>query len=410
MTSVLVSCTSAPPATVFQPPPPEPEVVEISIVVSPKSKEAVPEGTRLVISDLEGDCANEVRDALMRRLIDNERYEVLTRENLNQILGEAELKWSGGFDTTTGARLNELLAASMFIVGRVAYCGDSAKDTRDNEEEASELTILAILQILDLTTGKVLVSSASEGKYVPRPAPALFSVDKAHGSELEEGGGDSPEVAASTTAHTTQPPPQTTAPAATQPPTAPPAGGGQNILKRLVTGLSDGRKNASMPSKVGSTRDGLLAHVRHGLELEPLTFARLRAAEDLANSFADKFFARPMWEKVEMWNNPSWKYSDSIRFVKLGNCPAAAQLMMEEAAEELPRMNELEVAAYLHNYGVALLCSNKTELAMKKLRSAYRANYNLSTLRMLGLAAKIIEWNLDVEVDRQPEVEMLLKR
>lgn len=111
-----------------------------------------------------------------------------------------------------------------------------------------------------------------------------------------------------------------------------------------------------------------------------------------------------------MWESSYWNYGDSVRYVKLGQCPMALSYLRERAAPEVAQMPDKDVAEYLHNLGVALLCADKPEEAMDKLRSAYRIGYDQSTLRMIGLAAKVMEWSLDVQIDTQPEVGMLVSR
>lgn len=73
-------------------------------------------------------------------------------------------------------------------------------------------------------------------------------------------------------------------------------------------------------------------------------------------------------------------------------------------------MPEPDVAEFLHNYGVALLCANQPGRAIPKLLSAYRVGNDQSTLKMLGLAAKIMDWSLYVDVDMEPEMELLRQR
>lgn len=160
-----LSQTPCPPAVAAAPPPSKP--VRIPVLVVPDRAFLVPKDSRIVIADIEGDCAEEVKDALMRRLIDNRDYSVLTRDNLQQLIGEATETWSGKFNTETAARLGELMGASLWIVGRVAYCGQSFSPP-DDDEEGPIFSVVAALQIIELQTGKVLVSSSSSGKYRPQ--------------------------------------------------------------------------------------------------------------------------------------------------------------------------------------------------------------------------------------------------
>lgn len=367
---------NAPPVTPIATPPPlpAPEVVQIPVVVSPKESKAIPKGSRIIITDISGDCVTEVKDALVRRLIDNTDYDVLAREHLRQILVESEETWSGPFDTETAAKIGRLMGASLFIVGKVISCGPSDTYSQNLEEE-SEFRIFAVLQIIDLETGRVILSSATEGKYSPTPTPLLLAENSLDQDTIDD------------------------------------------IIDLPITEIeSIGNKSRTQRIKDIFSRNS--NQVDQPLDKQPRNslaslgnYPKIKAAEDLANGFADKFFSRPSWENVEMWKNPSWHYGDSlIRYVKLGHCPRAVQFLEEMASKELPLMNEREISEYTHNYGVALLCTNQPTEAMEKLRSAYRMGYQQTTLKMLGLAAKILEWSLEVEVDTQPETRLLAKR
>ena len=402
---LLNACaTPAGPAAVTVVPPTESKIVDISIVVEPRHAEAIPEGSRIVIADIVGDCADEVKAALMRRLIDNSQYDVLARDNLDQIIRENYQSWEGDFNSNTAAKLGDLLGASLFVVGQVVYCGQSAGESLDNEFEA-QFNVMATLQIIDLQTGKVLVSSSSEGSYVPRPtllfaddqpAPGSIPRDQETSYGDRESEADSLDDAAENSAH-------------------------QDWLRRAAQGI--GRTvgqigsvaavqtatgtDPSQPQEPNKKKKGKnVADPKP----EPETYSIIKAAEAMANGFADKFFARPMWERVAMWQNPQWSYSDSIRYVKLGQCPNAVEIMARIGVDEKRYMGEKDLSEFLHNYGVALLCANKPEKAMTKLRSAYRLNPSPETIEMLGLAGKIIEWSLEVEVDQEPEVQRYIQR
>lgn len=378
ISSLMMSCTGFRQEPVIATPQ-KSKVVEIPIVVSPKIKNVIPKGSRIVIANIAGDCAEEVKDALMRRLIDNADYDVLTRDNLEQILVEADRSWAGRFNTETATKLGELLGASLFIVGRVIYCGPSESDSP--EDPRGQLAIFATLQILDLDTGKVILSSANEGKYIPRPIPLLYakpSKEEAQSSATIPAAGDAQPGMPGTQESS--------------------KGGFMGAMKRTFAGKGEDQLSQRRRSEAVTIQ---LKSEQH--------YAKLRAAEDMANGFANKFFSRPTWDKVEMWTNPYWYYGDSIRYVKLGHCPAAVTLL-ENTSGQIPSMSDVEVAEYLHNFGVALLCANEPELAMHKLRSAYRIANSPATLKMLGLAAKIMEWSLNVDVDVQPEVDLILER
>ncbi len=393
-------CAATPPPQPKPRPLPEPsdaEIVKVRVVVAPEISKKIAAGARIVITNFYGPCKLEVQDALMRRLVDNADYDVLTRDHLEQILSESEKSWTGDFDSTTATRLGDLLGASLFVVGRIAYCGPSQEQVEN--QQGTSYSILAVLQILDLRTGKVLVSSAGEGVYTPKSARLLiaeetteFAVEEPEVSDLtmEESVAESDEA-------------QEVGPAMdveTDSWFARQYGKFKNMTKKLGEKARQGtiRDSWSPSGDESDKRD------------RPVNLVAFKAAEDLANRFADKFFARPAWEDVDMWTSPEWAYGDSIHFVKLGHCQEAVDFLQGPASHELATMSDLDVARYLHNLGVAFLCNNEIESAMKKLRSAYRLTYDPATLEMLELAAKIVEWSLTVEVDKEKEVDMLVER
>lgn len=380
---LMVSCVSTQIGPVSVPPPPS-QSVKIPIVVSAEDDRTIPKGAGIVIEDISGDCSEEVEDALISRLIDNTGYNVLTRDNLAQIFGEANMNWEGRFNTETVNKLGELVGASMFVVGRVGYCGTEVAESPDTDF-GLQFTIIAVLQIIDMETGKVILATSDRGIYIPRSSPSLPL-----GSPAE------------------RPKPLEAGSAETGSPT-------ENVAPPRKAGLWQGVKNvivgggATQPSQDERSGSSKGSKAR-ALGSEPLGYLKIKAAEDLAGSFADKFFSRATWEEVNMFETFAWKFGESVPLVRLGHCSEAVNRLENGAAEELPYMNDAEVAKYLHNYGVALLCANRPKEAMRKLRSAYRVESNQSTLKMLDLAERITEWSLHVDVDEEPEVGMLLRR
>ena len=374
---------------------PESDLVEMSVLVTSDNVRKVKEGSRIVIAGIGGQCATELKNALMRRLVDNAKYDVLSRDQLKEIIIESEQQWAGKFNTKTAVDLGELLGASLFLVGDVVYCGQQSYPYEDaavyNPEEPYD--IFAVLQIVDIRTGKVILSSSNEGTFFPGASPLLFSANPEEYARL----GD--ETATVLTDQEER------------------AAKRRERLRKARETASRIFQNAiNIPGKVleGAIPDSLKGESAAGAGAkkspEEINYPAFKASEDLANGFADKFFARPTWEKVEMWASDYWRYGDSVRYVKLGHCPIAVQLMETVAKGELSEMPDRDVAEYLHNYGVALLCANQPERALEKLRSSYRIGYHPSTLRMLGLASQVMEWSLDVKIDEQPEVDMLIDR
>ncbi len=56
------------------------------------------------------------------------------------------------------------------------------------------------------------------------------------------------------------------------------------------------------------------------------------------------------------------------------------------------------------------MCANQPEQALGKLGAAYQVGYNKTTLKMMGIASRLVEWSLEVQVNQELEVEMLVRR
>ncbi len=415
----LTGCTSlfTPQATVLPesavaPTIPESQLVEISVLMTSESLRKVPKNSRIVIADIGGPCANELKNALMRRLVDNAQYDVLSRDHLQQILFESTQQWAGSFNSRTAIQLGELLGASIFLVGDVIYCGNpydphsgyASRTTHATYNADEPYDIFAVLQIVDIKTGKVILSTANEGSYLSEASPLLFSAKPEEYARLDREIGAAPppkpeQIKAAQRKRNLQRAGETT----------------KNLLDRLFKSAGEMANNTipeavELAARSGDEGDRSSGKNEGKKKKEEINYPAFKAAEDLANGFADKFFARPIWANVEMWSSSYWRYGDSIRHVKLGNCPIAAGYLETTAAKELSEMPDKDVAEYLHNYGVALLCANRTEQAIEKLQSAYRIGYHPSTLRMLGLASQVQEWKLHMKIDKQPEIDLILKR
>lgn len=412
--ALSISCASTSKSPVILQPP-TPQLVEAPVLLIPKSGAGVPRESRIVIADIEGQCSEHVKNALMSRLIDNENYSVLTRENLEEIVSETKMSWAGDFNTDTANHLGQLLGASMWIVGRVSYCGQTLSNTPQSATGPTA-TVLAALQIIDLETGTVLVSSSSEGRYEHREiASAEVDSDKdkdkdkkrkARQSRGEPENGTQPMTddrpialnSATSVSFVSQPPNQTAASASSA--TRKEKRRALRLAKRARRLAKKQPKQIELEQRIIFDKDERRVSLKE--------FVILKAAEDMANKFADKFFSRPSWEYVEIWDNPIWAFSEANALIKLGDCPAAIRFIEREAAIELPEMEGPETAQYLHNLGVALLCANRIEAAEQKLRAAYRISTDSATSRMLNLAGKISEWSLEVAREEQPEMKRLI--
>ncbi|MEM8997117.1 MAG: CsgG/HfaB family protein, partial [Acidobacteriota bacterium] len=180
--SQLIGCSSSGIKLQMEPPPPpDSELREISILGRSRAEVTLPRGSRIVIAGIAGTCDLELKNALAKRLVDNNEFQVLDRDNLDRVLIEADANWGGRFNSNTAVRLGELLGASVFIVGQVIYCG--TPDGREFPPRSELYTwrptgekaqLFAVLQVLDLKTGKVIMSSANRGEYSPTTDPLIF--------------------------------------------------------------------------------------------------------------------------------------------------------------------------------------------------------------------------------------------
>lgn len=326
----------------------------------------------------------------MRRLTDNTSYTVLTRDNLEQIIGEKQLAWAGDFNTQTAAKLGQLMGASLWIVGKVVYCGKTVTK-QDPDEPTTEYNVFSTVQIINLETGEVLISSTSDGSYTPQKdvSVELFisRPDKKSNSQTQGDSGTAPEDSKQANSSSKSE-----------------ASLEANDWSASFSSMTERAvSTGTLVQEVGPAKSpaGEAAKTTEEIGI------RL-AADDMANSFADKFFGRPLWDHVDMLSRPQHLYSQSLRFVKLGQCQKAVDFMGDVASWELPNLNSWQISEYLHNYGVALLCANHLEQATDKLRAAYRLGGSITTLKMIDLASKLEEWRLEVEPDVQPEIRMLL--
>jgi len=307
---------------------PAARAVRVRIVTIPAKPRSVLKKTRLVIADIHGRCAQEVKDALMRRLTDNPDYEVLSRDNLDKIMREQEKSWDESFNSKTAVKLGNLLAASKFILGRVTYCDESPL-----RDQNFDFWIHANLQILDLQTGSIILSTSSQGKFLPRDNNYSRPVQKAK-RKLRNFFGSTPNLRSISSKDNLE------------------------KLAALESSLFRYSENGSpyeQPRRITPAALDLAASLpflgrkedQPQQKPKPVPdrerFPMIRAADDLANSFANKFFSRPTFNEVDMWNDPGRIHSLAIQWVRLGQCPKAAKFIETEASLEVPSMSEDEL-------------------------------------------------------------------
>ncbi|WP_186441427.1 CsgG/HfaB family protein [Desulfamplus magnetovallimortis] len=122
---------------------------------------------KIIVGDISGNSGRSLSELLTTRLFESDKFEVLDRENFDQITAEHKLNLSGLVNEESAPEFGEILGASALITGRstTSYAknsskGDSYKDKngkthRSYHKEAKAKTT-AVLKVLDLKTGKVI--------------------------------------------------------------------------------------------------------------------------------------------------------------------------------------------------------------------------------------------------------------
>ncbi|HHL72045.1 MAG TPA: tetratricopeptide repeat protein [Bacteroidetes bacterium] len=123
---------------------------------------------KIAIGEITGRGSADLSEELTQALFESGRFEVLNRQNLDRILAEHSLALSGVIDEEQAAELGKFLGAAALIFGRVSEHGykeelthadytdkKTGKKTR-TYTRSGRARVSATLQVVDLTTGKIL--------------------------------------------------------------------------------------------------------------------------------------------------------------------------------------------------------------------------------------------------------------
>ena len=147
---------------------------------------------KIAIGETTGQHADDVADELTSSLVQNGRFEVLDRANLNQVLQEYHLTLSGLVDQQSAAKLGQLIGAAALVFARVAdykynesiYRGDPWKDKKGNTHQTIQRTgvgtVTVDFKITDLTTGRILISPN-----ITQEATAYTSADNQYPPDID---------------------------------------------------------------------------------------------------------------------------------------------------------------------------------------------------------------------------------
>lgn len=132
---------------------------------------------KIVIGDISGNSGQDLANALTSELFNSNKYEVLDRANLNQVMAEHRLSASGLMNEDTAVKLGNIIGASALITGnsntkieRGSYRGDGWRDRYGKYHQTfykqAKAKAKAALKLIDLKTGKILaVKNLSDEKY-----------------------------------------------------------------------------------------------------------------------------------------------------------------------------------------------------------------------------------------------------
>ncbi len=127
---------------------------------------------KIAIGEITGQASDDVTDELTTALFESNLFEVLDRTNLDKILREHNLSASGLVDEKTAAEFGQLIGAAAMVFGRVADYKYDEKVTKGDPwtdkggkyhqyyYRKGESKVTVNFKIIDLTTGKLLVSKS----------------------------------------------------------------------------------------------------------------------------------------------------------------------------------------------------------------------------------------------------------
>lgn len=134
--------------------------------------------------------AEDVASEITARLVQSQRFEVVDRQHLKEVMAEQSLALTGMLDESSAPQVGKLLGVSVLIFGRLQQDqykentseGKPYKDKKGNEHQRNTRTgthtLSAALKLIDVETGKVLTvqnltvtKNQKQSAVDKRPAP-----------------------------------------------------------------------------------------------------------------------------------------------------------------------------------------------------------------------------------------------
>ncbi len=123
--------------------------------------------SKIAIGDITGPASADVADELTMLLFQSDRYQVLDRQHLGQILDEHDLTYAGLVDNNTAVEMGKLIGSAALVFGRVGkhhydeqlthsdYRDKEGRSHRSYKREGIAQVELS-LQVTDLRTGAII--------------------------------------------------------------------------------------------------------------------------------------------------------------------------------------------------------------------------------------------------------------
>ncbi|MBU4185838.1 MAG: tetratricopeptide repeat protein [Proteobacteria bacterium] len=124
---------------------------------------------KIAIGEIQGKGGREIEDLLTTRLFESGKFEVLDRQNLERLMKEHRLKFTGIIDSSTAVKLGKMIGAATLVFGNVPMHKADNKVTYSawkDREGGSHRTyyntvtakVKASFKVVGLRTGKIVAA------------------------------------------------------------------------------------------------------------------------------------------------------------------------------------------------------------------------------------------------------------
>ncbi len=126
---------------------------------------------KIAIGEIRGRGSRQLSDELTIALFESQKFEVLDRQHLDRVLAEHKLSLSGLMDESTAVKMGQLIGTAALIFGNITEYdySEQLKHKDDTDKKSGKTTrryerkgtakVTATLQVVDLSTGKIIAIS-----------------------------------------------------------------------------------------------------------------------------------------------------------------------------------------------------------------------------------------------------------